>query len=140
MQSRSAESRLVAALGGLFPDGSQPALYIGDLSKDGPATEPGEQRFVADGHSAIIAFLGAICVLVAVGIDAGVDWLWGHEASSLAGAVLFVPTVFLMMLAAAVQVAKFRGRFDGTQPLLGRFSWAACLAVTVAVAIMFGFG
>jgi hypothetical protein len=140
MQSRSTERRLVAALGRLVPDGSQPALFIGDLLKEGPVTEPGEQRFVADGHSALFALLGAIWLLVAIGVDAGVDSLWGLEVARRAGGVLFAPAIFLMMLASVVQVAKFGGRFEGVQPVVGRFSWVACVAVPAAVLIIFGIG
>jgi hypothetical protein len=140
MRSRSPGGRILARLEGLLPDGSPSALYIGDLLKEGPTTDPEEQKFVADGQSAILSFLGAVLLFPAIGAGALVNALWGLGASRPVAGVLFVPAVFVMMVAMLVQVAKFRSRFDGVQPLFGHISWAICVAVTAAVAIVFVFG
>lgn len=134
----SLEGRIIGCLAKVFPKLSQPRLIVGDLLDDAPEKEPGEAKFVADAHSVIFALVGALSLLLAIGAGAAVDSLWGHTAANLAGAVLFAPVAFFMSLAVLVQVAKFRRRFDGVQPRLGRLSWAACIAIVLAVAFYVG--
>ena len=134
-QSHSAEGRLLAFLGSVLPEGSELALILRDLLDDEPESEPGEARFVADAHSVIFALIGSGFLMLAIGAGAAIDALWGHRVANLAGAVLFAPVVFLIALAQYVQLAKFRHRFDGVQPVIGPVAWAGCGLVTISVVL-----
>lgn len=134
-QSQTAEGRLLAFLGKVCPDGSEPALMIRDLLDDAPESEPGEARFVADAHSVIFGLVGSGLLLLAIGVAAAMDALWGHRVANRAGAILFAPAVFLLALAQFVQLAKFRHRFDGVQPVIGPIAWVACGLVAISVVV-----
>lgn len=139
-ESRALEGRIVAFLARVFPEQSQPRLIVGDLLDDAPETEPGEAKFVADAHSVIFSIVAGVASLPAIAAMAGLDHLFGHETARRAGAILLAPTAFFMALGVLVQLAKFRGRFDGVQPHLGRGSWAVCIAVVTAVALYLAAG
>lgn len=116
MRNSSPGGRILAILEWLLPDGSPSALYIGDLLKEGPAIDRDEQKSVADGQGAILSFLGGVLLFPAIGTGALVNALWGLGASRPVAGVLFVPSVFVMIVTTLVQVAEFRRRFDGVQP------------------------
>ena len=95
---------------------------------------------MADGHTIFFSVVGSVLLVIAIGIMAGVDALWGHDVARRSGALLLAPAIFLITLSLLVQVAKFRRRFDGIQPVIGRLSWAICITVVLAVAIIFAIG
>ncbi len=140
MQSRSAEGRILATLARPFARESQPALILRDLLDDGPSTEEGEARFVADAHSVIFTIVAGIASLLAIGTMAAADSIWGHAVARRTGAILMAPSAFFISIAVLVQIAKFRGKCDGVQPVLGKISWMTCGVVVLAVSLYFCIG
>ena len=130
----------MGAIADFFPAGSGPAEFFEAMLDEGPVTERGEAGATADLHSAVFAGVGVLALFLATGALAAIDAAWGQVASRRAGAVLLAPTAFFLTLAAAVQLAKFRQRFIGAQPELGRASWVACVTVVCAVALIFALG
>lgn len=141
MQSQSAEGRILGALGRwLLPKNSQPALILRDLLDDAEETEEGEAKFVADAHSVIFAIIAGLLSLPAIALMAAAARIWSQDIARRCGAILWAPTAFFISLALALQVAKFRGRHRGAQPMLGNGSWVCVGLVVFAVALFFAAG
>jgi hypothetical protein len=136
----SLECRILGAIGRALPEGSGAAEILSNMLESAPEQEAGEAAATADLHSVVYAALGVVALLVGIGLDAALDTLAGHTASRRAGAVLFAPVAFFMSLALLIQLAKYRRRFQGIQPVLGRASWFLCFAMVLFVVLSLGVG
>ena len=133
---QSAECRLVASLARVLPEGSTPRDTIREAVQAAPETQPGEAAFTTDIHSLAFTFAATIPLIPLIGCAALIDNLYGRMAARRFEAFAFAPLVFFMALALLLQIAKFRKRFDGCIPLLGRPSWVTAFAAPLTVALM----
>jgi hypothetical protein len=102
-----------------------------------PEDAPGHANLNADAHTVVHSIAAVVLLFVCIGATAAADALFGSVAATVTGTLLVMPPVFFLSLMVVVQVAKFRRRFSGIQPVLGRLSWAFCVTVVALTAVAF---